>query len=100
MNTTTEHKGGTLPLDAIDWQRCLMSVLWRLLPAGDKSITLTTQDQVSMVSAFLPGDPTLIVTSSPGGHEITFRVCSIEEAIASAQALGVNVSAPGVSGLQ
>lgn len=100
MNTTTDYKGGNLPPHAIDWQRCFMSALWRLLPEGNKSLTLTTADQVSLVGAFLPGDPTMTVTSSADGSEITFRICTIEEAVAAAGQLGIDVKVPGVAGLQ
>lgn len=100
MSKKTDFEGGNLSSRAIDWQQCFMSTLWRLLPEGNKSIMLTSADWASLVDAFLPGGPTMTVTSSAGGLEITFRICSIEEAVADAGKLGIDVKVPGVAGLQ
>lgn len=94
MNSTTEFRGGNLPPQAVDWQRVLIAVLWRLLPADQKSITLTQGDQQRMRAAFAPEDPTLVVSSDFDGSNMILTLTTMSAAIAQAKAMGIDVATP------
>lgn len=101
MNSTTEFRGGNLPPQDVDWQRALIAVLWRLLPPGQKSITLTMDDQVSLVNAFAPEDPTLVISSDMAGQNMTLTLTTMGAAIEQARAMGIDViTPPGTAPLQ
>lgn len=94
-----EYRGGNLLPQEVDWQRTLIVVLWRLLPAEQKSITLTQEDQRSLMAAFSPEDPTLVVSSD--GSNMCLTLTTMSAAIAQARAMGIDVQVPaGTAPLQ
>jgi len=101
MNSTTEFRGGNLSTQAVDWQRVLIAVLWRLLPADQKSIMLTQDDQQRILDAFSPEEPTLVVSSDFNGSNMTLTLTTMSAAIASAKAMGIDVATPpGTASMQ
>lgn len=53
-----------------DWQQIALLLLWKLLPATEKTIKLTPQDFADMMAAYAPHPPVICFKPSQESTEI------------------------------
>lgn len=67
------------PLQLIpDWQQIALLVLWKLLPASEKMITITPQDFADLLEAYAPGVP--VIFFRPTAESTTLGLLTQPEA--------------------
>lgn len=66
-----------------DWQQIALLLLWKLLPATEKVITLTPADFADMMAAYAPNLP--VVSFKPAPDSLTLGLLTQAEAEALAK---------------
>lgn len=61
-----------------DWQQIALLVLWKLLPASEKTITITPQDFADLMAAYEPGVP--VIFFRPTAESTTLGLLTQPEA--------------------
>lgn len=78
-----------------DWQQIALLLLWKLLPATEKMITLTPADFADMMAAYAPNPP--VVSFRPAPESLTLGLLTQAEAEALAKQYNDELAAKAIT---
>jgi hypothetical protein len=93
MTDQPSPQGDSLPSPpmAPDWQQIALLLLWKLLPAGQRSVTIRREDFADVMDSY-HGQP--VITFRPGPEATEIGLATVEEAQAQAAAHDASLPQP------
>lgn len=77
-----------------DWREICLMLLWKLLPADQKTVAFTLQEREALFEAYAPGVPVLVLKPQEEGGGLLVGLMSQPEAMAAAAAEGAAFQTP------